>query len=214
MTTPHATSGPSARWRATAVVVVALALLGAAITVVASVVQRAEARFAGTTSNEGSLFSAATVDLEIGSVASRARPGGEPTAEASSATALTIDVDNMLPGQVVERCIVTSYHGPIDDVSLRLSGVRDGPAGLDLYLQTVVEAGAGDDPACGDFRPDRRLYDGRLVGLWNLGTDGVELDGAVDDGDSVTVRVELELVDDDRAQGLHLWFSLVMEARP
>lgn len=201
------TSARRTRWSVVGASAVALALGGAAVVVAANVIELAEGRFVGQTSNEGSLFSAAVVDIELSP-----GDGSTPGSERERAATFAIDAQNLLPGDRVERCLHLRYRGTVDDAEIRMLGIREGGAGLDTYLETTVEIGEGIDPTCTDFvRRDGR-YTGRLSGLWGEDADsGIALVSGAGDGDVVTVRVELELVDDQRAQGRDLRFWLALE---
>jgi hypothetical protein len=196
----------SARWRSAAFVVGALALLAAAGTVVGTVVQRAEARFEATTVNEGSLLAAGTVEVEVGPLAA----DGSRTGGAN----LALDVANMVPSTGAERCITAVYVGDLDDVTIDLVARRQGPAGLDRFLDVTITRGRGEDPTCGDFAGDEVVFAGTLEELFEEHADaGVELLAGASNHDSVTARIEFDLADADEAQGLELWYWMTIEAR-
>lgn len=183
----------------------AVLALAAAALLIAGAVGPVTARFSGSTNTTGSLLRTAVVDLEI-------------RGDGSGATgSLAIDAENLVPGDVVTRCLTVVYHGSASDVDVRLLGRSDGGSGLEAYLRAVVETGTGTDPACADFTTQARLWDGLLGSLWAQHASfatGVAVAEDLDDGDAAALRVTLELVDDDRAQGRDTAFWLVLEARP
>ena len=182
---------------------------GAALVAVVGGVRTASGRFAGTTRNEGSLLSAATIDLRV-----TAAIDGDDIA---SVEALALDAANLVPGDVVQRCMVVGYSGVVDDVDVRMTGRIDGGSGLDAHLDAEVDLGTGSDPACSDFARNRSSWAGTLdeLAAQHGGFEtGLELMTGADDGDSVTIRVRLALQDDDRAQGLDTGFWFELEVRP
>lgn len=202
-----------ARWRATAIGFAAAGLLAGAGVVVASVVEQAEGRFGGMTSNEGSLFSAAVIDVALAS--GTVGPDGALVESPDAPTKLALDVENMTPAAVADRCLTAVYHGQVDDVTVVLSGRREGEAGLDQFLQLRITTGRGLDPSCADFEPESVVYEGTLADLFDAyAADGfrVELAAAAGDGEAVTFQVDLQLIDDNAAQGLELWYWLTIEA--
>lgn len=186
----------------------------AAAIVAASVVTPAASRFADTTSNDGSFMAASAIDLSIMSA------GGSADGSVSQGS-LAFDAANLVPGQQVVRCLPLQYRGTVDDVRIRLYGrhATDDPVGLERFLDTSIVVGAGDSSACDDFVPDDDFdrFDGTLARFWTRHNDfesGFRLRESFDDGDSVMVRVEIALDDDDRAQGLSTAFWLTFEVRP
>lgn len=185
--------------------VISLTVVAAAVVVVLNTVGSAAGRFSGSTANEGSLLAAAAIDVGVGT--------GDPSSSAS----LLVDVDNLLPGTVVERCLVVTYRGSIDDVDIRLAGRRDAGTGLEDYLDTTIETGLGSDPACTDFAPARSAFVGPLGDLWTergMFERAVHVADAVASGSQTTVRIALELRSDDAAQGRETTFWMTIEARP
>jgi hypothetical protein len=201
------------RRRRVALAFAAVAVLGAAAVVAASVVERAQGRLAGSTSNQGSLFSSGAIDLEVADTAA----GDDPSTGSSTSQALLVDVDNLVPGVVVERCLTITYRGSVDDADVRLSGRRDGGSGLERYLDTTIMSGAGSDPECADFVAGTELFTGTLATLWSEhgGYDrALRLADGLDDGDAVTVRVAISVQSVAEAQGSDTTFWLELEARP
>ena len=168
-------------------------------------------RFTASTTNEGSWFEAGAIDIST-----IVDENGDPVGGSETA-ALAIDAAGLAPGMVVERCIVTTYRGSIEDAEIRAYGRTDGGTGLERYLATTIEAGNGVEPDCSDYTADGSLFSGTLRdlhsrhGSWS---SALHLTDAANDGDSVTMRIAIEVVSDDRAQGLDTEFWLVMEARP
>lgn len=180
---------------------------------VSSVVESADGRFSGSTSNEGSFMSASTIDLELGAAASH------PNQPGSDASDLALDVENLLPGMQVERCIQINYAGSVDDARVRLLGRVDAPGGLEQYLDTRIIAGRGGDADCSDFvaANDQPLFSGSFSEFAQAHGDfdsGVPVGDPMADGDSLTLRLSVEIRDDNRAQGLTSSFWLVFEVRP
>ncbi|MFN8024158.1 MAG: hypothetical protein U0Q03_21695 [Acidimicrobiales bacterium] len=209
---PVALRRPAGRARARSVIAALIATIVFASALVAAVLgmRTASGRFAGTTRNDGSLLTAAVVDLRLtGDAADASDP--------ATSTGLAIDASNLLPGDAVERCLEVRYQGDLDDVDVRLTGRLDGGTGLDRYLAADVELGRGTDPACTDFASDHALFAGTLRDLadghGSFDTGVAVMDDAVD-GATTTVRIRVALVDDDAAQGLDTAFWLVVEARP
>lgn len=188
------------RYRSALVVGVAVGVVAAAGVVAATTIGTARARFSASTSNTGSVFSTAVVDLRL---------------EGSSSTtvALSVDATGMTPVDVVERCVTVRYSGSLDDAGIRLSGRRDGGTGLERFMASTVETGTGADVECTDFTPSATVFDGTLLELWEQ-PDPIVLADDLADGSATTVRLTFRLVDDNRAQGLDTAFWLVFEARP
>ena len=212
----HADAGrgaPVADRRRVALVAIALAVLSIGAVVAVSSIDTAIARFSASTTNEGSWFEAGAI--EISTVSNERGVPGSPEAEAERA-ALAIDASGLAPGRVVQRCILTTYRGSIDDARILAYGRNDGGSGLERFLETVVEVGSGADPECGDFRPDREIFTGTLAELHRAHESwatGLAIASAVSSGDAVTMRIAIEVRSDDRAQGLDTQFWLVLEAR-
>ncbi len=165
----------------------------------------ASAGFSGSTSNEGSFFDAGMVDLVLGADSSGAT------------TTFLIDADGLYPGMVIDRCVLVTYRGGIDDVQVRLSGTLDDGTGLDRHLRTEIELGRGTSATCDDFRRASTAYSGTLFDLagdHGSFADGIDLLSAADDGDAVAVRITVEVESDNRAQGLTTAFWLALEVRP
>ncbi len=192
------------RLGAGALAVLSAVLLVAVAFLVWSSMTTASARFAASTTNESSLFEAASVDVVVGG------PGGD-------SSVLRIDGDGLYPGLVVERCLPVAYRGTLTGASVRLIGRQDGGTGLGRYITTEIDRGSGSLSNCEDFTADRAIYRGTLEHLWQdhgRFATGLELLSSAEDGDSVVMRVRLEVVSDNDAQGLTTAFSLVIEGRP
>lgn len=205
--------------RRTALIAGALALASLAVVAVVSNIDTALARFSASTTNEGSWIEAGAIEISTSSNATGV--SGDPSegdggGDAERA-ALAIDADGLAPGRVVERCIVTTYQGSIDDARIRAFGRRDGGSGLERYLETVVEIGSGDDRECADFAAERDVFTGTLGELHerhDSWASGLTIADSLASGDSVTMRIAVEVRSDNRAQGLDTEFWLVLEARP
>lgn len=187
-----------------ALAVLSSVLLVAVALLVWSSITTASARFAASTTNESSLFEAASIDVVVGG------PEG-------GSSALRIDGDGLYPGLVIERCLPVGYRGTLDGASVRLIGRDDGGTGLARYVTTEIDRGSGSLSSCEDFTADRTIFRGSLEQLWQdhgRFATGLELMSSAVDGDSVVMRVRLEVVSDNDAQGLTTAFSLVVEGRP
>lgn len=183
----------------------AVLVLGAALVFVWSGVTTASGRIAATTTNDSSLISAVSIDLAV-----------ESSAETAS-TGLLLDAAGLYPGLVVERCFGVTYWGNPSDVPIRLTGRPEGGSGLEAFIETVVELGVGNDPACSDFGANETIFSGRLLELWNRHGSfetGLPLIDSADSGATTWVRISVEVVDDNNAQDLTTAFWLIMEARP
>ena len=186
-----------------ALVVGCVAILVAAVVLVWTSVTTASARFAGSTANESSLFTAASDDVIVGNL--------------DDPTALTIDGDGLYPGRVIERCIPVTFRGSLEDVKVRLIGQSNGGTGLDNFIETTLEVGSGADLNCSDFAAERTAFQGSLADLWlrhGEFTTGLDIMESAADGDTSVMRIAVEVVSDDAAQGLTSEFSMLIEARP
>lgn len=167
-------------------------------------VTTASARISASTSNESSLLTAASIDLVV--------EGSDDVA----ATRLAIDAAGLYPGLQMERCFAVTYLGTAEAVPVRLFGQPDDGTGLEQFIDTKVELGTGTDLECSDFDLTRSIFENSLVMLWDTHGSydaGLELMGAAADGETTWVRVTVEVVDDNRAQGLTAAFWLTIEAR-
>lgn len=169
-----------------------------------STLETASARFSGSTSTENSLFEAASIDLVVND-------------DIGQAASLLVDAEGLYPGLVVERCLVVTHRGSLDDVAVRLHGTAVDENGLAPHLLTDIDLGTGRAPDCEDFEVSATAFSGRLSNLWQEHgsfADGLDLIPAAANGDAVTVRLAFEVASDDRAQGLMTEFMVVLEARP
>lgn len=222
--------GPDLPGRGVLIVALAIFVSAAAAVVVASIVSSAEARFAGSTSNRGSFLESGEVTLEL------VADADDPEAERAE---LAITGANLLPGQMVERCIVLGYTGSVDDAEVRIHARDDrlipdpltddlgdtgpdgrGLGGLAPYLLVTMTVGSGLDSECGDFvvldTPGDR-WEGTLLEFGRHHDDyasGLPVLEDASDGATATIRISVTLADDNRAQGLSSAFWLVFEVRP
>ncbi len=204
--TPASSEDPNRapRFGFVALVAGCCAVVLAIMVLVWSSVTTASARFSGSTSNDSSLFAAASVDVVVGT------PG-------VGATELRIDADGLYPGRVIERCLPVTFTGSIDGVAVRLMGRAQGGTGLDNYIQTEVQIGTGADNECGDFVSGQTTFQGTLSDLWNRHGDfptGLDIMASANDGDIATVRIQVEVESNDDALGLTRAFWVLLEARP
>ena len=133
------------------------------------------------------------------------------------ATELAVDSGGLYPGRVVERCLPVTFRGSLDDVEVRLIGQNNGGTGLENFIESRIEFGSGSAIDCGDFASERTAFQGSLADLWlrhgEYGT-GLDIMESANDGDSTVMRIAVEVVSDNNAQGLTSEFSMVIEARP
>ena len=186
-------------------VVGALALTGSSLAVMGSVAGVSQGRASRPDSGVGSLSAVEAVEVRLDDTA------------ASAATMALLDVEDLGPGALVDRCIRTIYRGAVDDATIRLSGQRDGGASIADDLAVTIEAGEGDDPACDDFVPERALYAARLGALWidhPTYEDGITVLAAAEDGDEMTVRISVLLAAGATGQPRTARFWFLFEARP
>lgn len=191
--------------RTPSVVVGALALTGSSLAVMGSVAGVSQGRQSEPDADLGSLSAVEAVEVRLDGTAS------------SAATMALLDVEDLVPGALVDRCIRTVYRGVADDATVRLSGQRDGGASIAHDLAVTIEAGEGDDPACDDFVPERALYAARLGALWvdhPSYEDGITVLEAAGDRDEVTVRISVVLTAGTSGQHVNARFWFLFEARP
>jgi hypothetical protein len=177
------------------------ALVGLLLAGVATVVQSA---FTSTVRNQGNTFEAGSITLS-GSV--------------DRATAL-FDLHGLKPGSTASRCIKVTYASTGGLAStLKLYGATSGA--LAQHLKVKVHRGSfpGAPPAggaCTGFSPASGIpmFDGTLATFpasWSGGA--VDMDPNWTDGESAVFRVDVELADNDDAQGATATHELVFEAR-
>lgn len=186
-------------------VIGALALTGSSLAVMGSVAGVSQGTQARSEPDGGSLSSVAEVEVRLDGSA------------ASAATMLLLDVEDLVPGVLVARCVTISYRGTADDVSVRLAGQRGGGASIAPALDVTVETGEGEDPACDDFAPERALYAARLETLWldhPSYEDGITVLAGADHGDDVTVRFSVVLSGNAPMHAGTARFWFLFEARP
>ena len=182
--------------------VASVALVGLLLAAVGAVVQSA---FTSTVRNEGNRFQAGYVQL-LGSV--------------DRGSAL-FDLDGLKPGAGASRCIAVSYGGSEGLAStVRLYGRTTGILAPHLKLKvtrgTFPNDVAPTAPSCSGFTPapGSALFDGTLAGYPDDYAAGlVDPDGAWTDGESAVYRIDVELTDNDDAQGGSATHEFVFEAR-
>lgn len=176
-------------------------LLAAAAIVLVAGWQTSTAKVVGSTDNAGNRWTAGRVDLDLGQPAT-----------------LALNTSDIWPGKPVTDCIVVRYVGTVPDVDVRLFGEVDGGTGLDRFLEARIETGRAPDPgSCDGFVPTGDiLFAGPLPDLHRQsGYDAaIELMPHAEPGDEISLRIGVEVADDNAAQGLTAGFSLVMEVRP
>jgi hypothetical protein len=178
-----------------------VALVGLLLAGVAAVVQSA---FTSTLRNSGNTFEAGSITLS-GSV--------------DRSTAL-FDLTGVKPGPVASRCIKVTYASKGGLAStVKIHGTTTGALGPHLRMKITRGNFPGAPPAggsCTGFTPSSGipLYDGTLTNLPASWTSGV-LDTDVNwtDGEAAVYRIDVDLADNDDAQGATATHELVFEAR-
>ena len=181
---------------------IAIAIILTVVTL--SSLTTARGRIAASTESQG-LLTAGHIELVVGS-------GSE-----SAVKQLPFDRDGLYPGQVLQRCLVVSYRGPFESAAIRLHGRGTGGTGLGAYLDMTIERGSGDDPECGDFTRTATMYAGRLDRLLaehSTFSTGLRVAEPTLAGQTTTLRVRIEVVDDDDAQDRTTRFVVLLEVRP
>jgi hypothetical protein len=194
--------------RVVASAAVAVVLVVAGGIVAANAVSTSSARVNASTSTDG-LLTAGNVVLR----------------RADDSAVLALDAMDLYPGRSARGCVAFEYAGSVP-VDVRLFGDPGEGTGLDEYIDLRLTSVAGatcpspDQPARAPSTRDEsapELYRGRLSSLWSehssYGT-GVTIVPSMSAGDRVAIDVVLEVVDDNRAQGLTIDFSFTFEARP
>ena len=178
-----------------------VALVGLLLAGVAAVVQSA---FTSTVRNSGNTFDAGSIALS-GSV--------------DRATAL-FDLEGLKPGAGASKCVKVSYAstGGLAS-SVRLYGVTAGALAQHLKLKVVRGTFPGTPPAggaCTGFTPaaGAALFDGTLAGFPDSYDTGLaDADTSWANGESAVYRIDVELADNDAAQGGTANHEFVFEAR-
>ena len=187
-----------------ALAVGAVAVLTAAGLLAWSSVTTAQGRFAGTTGTQ-SLLTAAVVDLSLG------------IGEAGTASDLVVDGAGLYPGKLLQRCVVVNYFGSATAPRVRMFTGQPSGRGLDRFLDTQVTLGRGTDPDCADFNGQTPVFTGTLADLAARHPsfdEGIEVLRPVSEAASVTVRFALDVISDNRAQGLDTEIVVTLEVRP
>ena len=187
-----------------ALAVGSVAVLAAAGLLAWSSVTTAQGRFAGTTGTQ-SLLTAAVVDLSLG------------LGEAGTASDLIVDGGGMYPGKLLQRCVVVNYFGSAPSPQVRMFAGQPSGRGLDQFLETRVTLGRGSDPDCADFSGQASVFTGTLADLsvrHPSFDQGIEVLRPAGDAASVTVRFALDVISDNRAQGLDTEIVVTLEVRP
>ena len=187
-----------------ALAVGAVAVLAAAGLLAWSGVTTAQGRYAGTTGTQ-SLLTAAVVDLSLG------------IGEAGTASDLVVNGSGLYPGKLLQRCVVVNYFGSATMPQVRMFAGQPSGRGLDQFLDTEVAIGRGSDPDCGDFRGAATVFTGTLADLavrHPSFDQGIAVLEPIGEAASVTVRFALDVVSDNRAQGLDTEIVVTMEVRP
>lgn len=183
---------------------VPLAVAIALTVVTLSSLTTARGRFAASTESQ-SLLSAGFIDLVLES-------GSD-----SAVQELVFDEGPLGAEQVVSRCLVVRYEGSFETAAIRLHGQPTGGTGLGAYLDVTIERGAGIEPDCGDFSHASTMFAGRLDSLWaghSAYDAGLRVAEPAYADESTTVKIRIEVIDDNDAQELSTSFVMYFEARP
>lgn len=178
-----------------------VALVGLLLAAVGAVVQSA---FTSTVTNSGNTFEAGSIEL---------------TGSVDRGSAL-FDLDGLKPGSTASRCVKVSYGSSGGLAStVRLYGTTSGALAPHLKLKVTRGSFPGAPPAggaCTGFVPGggAALFDGTLAAFPGDYAGGVpDSDSSWTDGESAVYRIDVELADDDDAQGAAATHELVFEAR-
>ena len=179
--------------------IVRLGAIGAAILVIVIfTVGRSQAAFTATTANTGNSIAAGTVALT----------------DDDSATAM-FSISNMKPGVPEAQCLEITYSGSAVPAEIRTYGTTGGS--LDAYLDMTIEVGTGGNSAdCSGFTPATTPFTNTLANYGATHTDwasGLSLFSAVANPTVRTLRITLELQDDDAAQGLSTTVDFTFESQ-
>lgn len=121
------------------------------------------------------------------------------------------DLDAMVPGRPVERCLTVAYDGTIVPVDLAVRAESAGPLAALLDV-TVHEGSDGSFEDCSDFEASARLFDGTLEEMTAAGW--IELGPMFNTGDLRSFRVRVEVQDVEGALGQAARAEFVWEATP
>jgi hypothetical protein len=165
-------------------------------------VRSSGARFVAATENDGTLLSAARIDLVPGTTAH-----------------VRFDASGVNPGVVMERCIAVTYRGTILPSLVRLHGTVVGGTGLEAYIDATVDTGTGGSSGhCDGFTADGTThYHDTLAGLaaeHGDFADGVAEWRATTAGATHVYRVRVEVLGDNAAHGRSTNFDLAWSVGP
>lgn len=121
------------------------------------------------------------------------------------------DVQDLVPGRPIERCIDVIYTGSILPVSLAVRGEANGP--LVEFADIVIETGAGGNfDSCDGFVADGAAFRGSVVELTESGA--VELGTIVNAGEDRAFRITLALRDELEALGQQMTMEFAWDVTP
>lgn len=165
------------------------AALAALALVSLMVLRTSSAAFVDTTDNSGNSWEA-----------------GEVLLSDDDSSAAMFTVSNMTPNNAVVKCITVTYDGTVATSGVKLYGQSLSGTGLDSYLNTTVEEGAGGSfGSCSGFVSSGTIYNGTLANFASTKTDygsGVGTWAPSAAGQTKTYRFTLSVADDNAAQGL------------
>ena len=121
------------------------------------------------------------------------------------------DLADMVPGRASMECLTIQYDGSIVPVELALLAEVEGDLGP--YLDVTVEQGtSGGFEDCGDFSPERLIYNGTLDRMAQL--ERIELERILNQGETRVYRFRFGLQDTADALGRVSTVGFVWEVKP
>ena len=123
-------------------------------------------------------------------------------------------LEDMGPGQVVERCLMVTYDGTILPTDLSIRSASQGP--LARWLRLTIESGEGGDfESCKGFVADELHFDGDLATMSaTTASDPIHLARILEMGETHSFRFRFELADEQEALGLESTADFLWEASP
>lgn len=121
------------------------------------------------------------------------------------------DLDAMVPGRPIVRCLEVAYEGSILPVDLAVRSDASGP--LTRYLEISIDEGTGGSfEDCSEFSAEGEVFDGTLDEMTANGW--LPLGSMLNQGDTRSFRVRLEVSDVQEALGASARAEFVWEATP
>ena len=136
-----------------------------------------------------------------------------------SSTAMFANVTGLMPGTDIDRCITVTYTGTVNPTAVQLYASAVPTGTLAPYLNLTVDMGAATADAfrdCSSFVATTNVYTGTLSTFASAhagyATGSATWDPSVT-GESRTVRLRLQVQDNQAAQGLTATFGFSWETR-